>query len=38
MLLLPPPLLWAANAVFAWLAINSIGPLWLMPCAGRWPC
>ena len=34
MLLLLPPLLWAANAVFARLAINSIGPLWLN--ALRW--
>jgi drug/metabolite transporter (DMT)-like permease len=34
MLLLLPPLLWAANAVFARLAINGIGPLWLN--ALRW--
>jgi drug/metabolite transporter (DMT)-like permease len=33
-LLLLPPLLWAANAVFARIAINSIGPLWLN--ALRW--
>ena len=33
-LLVLPPLLWAANAVFARLAINSIGPLWLN--ALRW--
>ena len=33
-LLILPPLLWAANAVFARLAINSIGPLWLN--ALRW--
>ncbi len=33
-LLLLPPLFWAANAVFARLAINSIGPLWLN--ALRW--
>lgn len=33
-LLLLPPLLWAGNAVFARLAINSIGPLWLN--ALRW--
>lgn len=34
MLLMLPPLLWAANAVFARLAIHSIGPLWLN--ALRW--
>ncbi len=34
LLLILPPLLWAANAVFARLAINSIGPLWLN--ALRW--
>ena len=34
LLLLLPPILWAANAVFARLAINSIGPLWLN--ALRW--
>ena len=34
LLLVLPPLLWAANAVFARLAINSIGPLWLN--ALRW--
>lgn len=33
-LLLLPPVLWAGNAVFARLAINSIGPLWLN--ALRW--
>jgi len=33
-LLIVPPVLWAANAVFARLAINSIGPLWLN--ALRW--
>lgn len=33
-LLLLPPLLWAANAVFARIAIASIGPLWLN--ALRW--
>ncbi len=33
-LLVLPPLLWAANAVFARLAIESIGPLWLN--ALRW--
>ncbi|MBK9020767.1 MAG: DMT family transporter [Sulfuritalea sp.] len=34
LLLILPPLLWAANAVFARLAISSIGPLWLN--ALRW--
>jgi drug/metabolite transporter (DMT)-like permease len=34
LLLILPPLLWAANAVFARIAINSIGPLWLN--ALRW--
>lgn len=33
-LLVLPPLLWAGNAVFARLAIESIGPLWLN--ALRW--
>ena len=33
-LLILPPLLWAANAVFARLAIHSIGPLWIN--ALRW--
>ncbi len=32
--LMLPPLLWAANAVFARLAIESLGPLWLN--ALRW--
>lgn len=34
LLLILPPLLWAANAVFARIAIHSIGPLWLN--ALRW--
>ena len=34
LMLILPPLLWAGNAVFARLAINSIGPLWLN--ALRW--